>query len=182
MTALDSQDDTRNSSAGSCHSEPVEESLMSDPFWQRQERSTCEALRSFDFAQDGSDRGYDALMFLASRSSCYAVPISYPRAAQKSPSMTHSYYVYILTNRSGTLYVGVTNDLARRLWEHRSGELSGFTSKYRLDRLIHYEVFDWVDEAIAREKQIKGWRRDKKIALIARFNPDWRDLSGTIIE
>jgi putative endonuclease len=96
--------------------------------------------------------------------------------------MTHSYYVYILTNRSGTLYVGVTNDLARRLWEHRSGELSGFTSKYRLDRLIHYEVFDWVDEAIAREKQIKGWRRDKKIALIARFNPDWRDLSGTIIE
>jgi putative endonuclease len=95
--------------------------------------------------------------------------------------MTKTYYVYILTNRTGTLYVGVTNDLARRLWEHRSGLVSGFTEQYKLDRLIYFEVFDQADQAIEREKQIKRWRREKKVSLIANINPDWRDLSGGIV-
>ena len=95
--------------------------------------------------------------------------------------MAKSYCVYILTNRTGTLYVGVTDDLARRLWQHRSGEFPGFTSRYGLDRLIYYESFDWIEEAIAREKQIKRWRRDKKIKLIATMNPEWKDLGKLII-
>jgi putative endonuclease len=95
--------------------------------------------------------------------------------------MTKTYYVYILTNRTGTLYVGVTNDLARRLWEHRSGLVSGFTEQYKLDRLIYFEVFDQADQASEREKQIKRWRREKKVSLIANINPDWRDLSGGIV-
>jgi putative endonuclease len=94
--------------------------------------------------------------------------------------MATSYCVYILTNRTGTLYIGVTNDLARRLWEHRSGLIPGYTSRYKLDRLIYYESFDWVEEALSREKQIKRWRREKKLSLIARVNPAWRDLSSEI--
>ena len=89
----------------------------------------------------------------------------------------HEYYVYIMTNRSGTLYTGVTNDLQRRVWEHGQGMGSEFTTKYRINRLIYYETYTDVRDAIAREKQIKGWRRAKKTALIATMNPEWRDLS-----
>jgi putative endonuclease len=96
--------------------------------------------------------------------------------------MTRSYCVYILTNRTGTLYIGVTNDLSRRLWEHRSGIVPGFTAAYGLDRLIYFESFDRVEEAISREKQIKRWRREKKVDLIATLNPDWKDLSRGIVE
>jgi len=87
------------------------------------------------------------------------------------------YYVYILTNRSRTLYVGMTNDIVRRVQEHKEGRGSKFTSKYRINRLVYYESTNDVLSAIAREKQIKGWLRAKKIALIESLNPDWRDLS-----
>jgi putative endonuclease len=86
------------------------------------------------------------------------------------------YYVYILTNRSKTLYTGVTNNLSRRLFEHRNGS-GEFTSHYKLDTLVYYERFGDVRSAIDREKQIKGLRRIKKIALIVSVNPAWQDLS-----
>jgi len=87
------------------------------------------------------------------------------------------YYVYIMTNRSGTLYVGVTNDLVRRLHEHREGKHPGFTARYKVNELVFYETTANVAAAIAREKEIKGWRRAKKLALIASLNPHWEDLS-----
>ena len=87
------------------------------------------------------------------------------------------YYVYIMTNRSGTLYVGMANDIFRRVQEHKEGRGSRFTSKYRINRLVYYESTNDVWEAIAREKQLKGWLRAKKIALIESLNPEWRDLS-----
>ena len=83
----------------------------------------------------------------------------------------HQYYVYILTNRSGTLYVGVTNDLERRVYEHKNKLVPGFTSKYNVTQLAHFEQTSDVESAIAREKQIKGWRRAKKVALIESSNP-----------
>lgn len=92
-----------------------------------------------------------------------------------------SYYVYILTNRSATLYIGVTSNLLARLYQHRSGETLGFVSTYNLDRLIYYEEYSQVDDALAREKQLKGWRREKKLKLIATMNPDWRDLSQAML-
>ncbi len=91
--------------------------------------------------------------------------------------MPHDYFVYILTNDSGTLYVGMTNNLGRRLWEHRSGTFDGFTKKYRIHRLVYCESTSDVWEAIAREKQIKRWRREKKIALVKTTNPDWLELA-----
>ena len=87
------------------------------------------------------------------------------------------YYVYILTNRSRTLYTGVTRDLERRLYEHRHRLIPGFTTRYNLTRLVHYETTSDVRSAISREKEIKSWRREKKIALIQTSNPTWKDLS-----
>ena len=89
-----------------------------------------------------------------------------------------AYYVYILASRSRTLYTGVTNDLTRRMAEHRDGLVPGFTVKYRIHRLVHVEVIPNIRAAIAREKQVKGWLRSKKIALIERTNPTWEDLSA----
>jgi putative endonuclease len=89
-----------------------------------------------------------------------------------------TYWVYIMTNRSGRLYVGMTNDLARRISEHRQGENPGFASRYKITRLIHAESCNDVLAAIAREKEIKGWRREKKLALITQSNPDWLDLAA----
>ena len=87
------------------------------------------------------------------------------------------YFVYIMTNRSRTLYVGVTNNLFRRVQEHKEGHGSAFTSKYHIEQLVYFESDQDVYAAIAREKQIKGWLRAKKIALIDSQNPTWRDLS-----
>ncbi len=87
------------------------------------------------------------------------------------------YWVYIMTNRSDTLYTGVTNDLYRRVYEHRQKLTRGFTAKYSINTLVYYETTDEVESAIRREKQIKGWTRAKKIALIESANPQWRDLS-----
>ncbi len=89
-----------------------------------------------------------------------------------------TYFVYIMSNRSTTLYTGVTNSLITRVREHKSGSGSAFTSKYKLDRLVYFERFEDVHRAIGREKQIKDWLRIKKIALIVSVNPTWRDLSA----
>ncbi len=88
-----------------------------------------------------------------------------------------TYYVYIMTNKSKTLYTGLTNDLARRVGEHKDKLIPGFTRRYNITRLVYYEEFGDVNIAIAREKQIKGWLRVKKIDLIESQNPKWKDLS-----
>ena len=90
-----------------------------------------------------------------------------------------SYWVYIVASKSGVIYAGMTNDLERRVFEHKTKPIPGFTSKYRCDRLVWYEQFHDVSQAIAMEKRIKGWRRSKKDALIAQKNPGWLDLSIT---
>lgn len=89
-----------------------------------------------------------------------------------------NFYVYILTNRKvGVLYVGFTNDIVRRVYEHKHKIFPGFTSRYNLKRLVYCEHFDDPESAILREKQLKGWLRSKKIALIVGMNPKWKDLS-----
>ncbi len=87
------------------------------------------------------------------------------------------YYVYIMTNKSGTLYIGVTNDLIRRISEHKQRIGGQFTTRYRITRLIYFEETRDIHAALAREKQLKGWTRVKKLALIASDNPQWIDLS-----
>jgi putative endonuclease len=88
------------------------------------------------------------------------------------------YFVYILGSKSGVLYVGVTNDLTRRLFEHKQKLIEGFTNKYNVSRLLYFETFENITDAITREKQIKGWRRSKKAALIESTNPTWLDLGA----
>jgi putative endonuclease len=88
------------------------------------------------------------------------------------------FYVYILASKSRVLYVGVTNDLVRRLFEHEHKLTKGFTTKYNVNRLVYFEFYENIRDAIAREKQIKAWRREKKLALIESMNPQWRDLSA----
>jgi len=89
-----------------------------------------------------------------------------------------AYYVYILTNiKRNVMYIGVTNDLEKRIADHVDGRGGAFTRKYRLNTLVHVEEFQYVDEAIAREKEIKGWRRSKKNTLIEASNPTWADLA-----
>ena len=91
-----------------------------------------------------------------------------------------TYYVYIMTNRSKTLYVGITSALVRRVYEHKQKLLEGFTKKYNITKLVYFENTTDVMVAISREKQIKGWLRRKKIALIESVNPNWKDLSEDI--
>jgi len=93
----------------------------------------------------------------------------------------HLYFVYILTNSSNNvLYVGVTNDLERRCYEHKQKLIKGFTQKYNVDKLVYFEVFDSIELAIFREKQIKGYSRSKKDKLINEFNLEWKELSVKI--
>ena len=96
--------------------------------------------------------------------------------------MSKEYYVYIMTNKSRTLYSGVTNDLMRRVYEHKNKLVKGFTSKYNIQYLVYYESTSSIESAIAREKQIKGWLRSKKIELIDSVNPEWKDLSAEWFE
>ena len=92
--------------------------------------------------------------------------------------MDNQYYVYILTNKNNTvLYTGVTNNLERRLYEHKNKLIDGFTKKYNINKLVLHEITNDINSAIAREKQIKGWLRIKKIKLIEMMNPNWEDLS-----
>jgi putative endonuclease len=94
----------------------------------------------------------------------------------------HQYYVYMLTNFSrSTLYTGITNDLEKRLYQHRTKAFSGFSARYHVDRLVHFECFQYVNDALAREKQIKGWVRARKDALVNEHNPDWKDLSSLVL-
>ena len=97
--------------------------------------------------------------------------------------MPKQFYIYILASkRDGTLYIGVTNDLARRVWEHRTDAANGFTKKYGVHRLVWYEVADTALAAITREKQLKKWNRAWKARLIEEMNPDWKDLYDEIAE
>ena len=92
--------------------------------------------------------------------------------------MGHSYWAYIITNKSrDVLYTGMTNNIERRIAEHRSGETGGFSKKYNLQHLVYYEEFGTPIEAIAREKQLKRWKRDWKCKLVEEENPHWRDLA-----
>jgi putative endonuclease len=88
------------------------------------------------------------------------------------------YFTYIMSNTSMTLYIGFTNNLERRVWEHKNGVGSVFTSSYHFDRLVYFEQTTDVVGAIAREKQLKGWSRERKIELVKRMNPAWIDLSA----
>ncbi|MGZ8379373.1 MAG: GIY-YIG nuclease family protein [Gemmatirosa sp.] len=88
------------------------------------------------------------------------------------------YSIYILASKSRALYTGVTKDLRRHLWQHRTGVFAGHTRKYRLNRLVYFESSESVHAAIAREKQIKAWTRAKRVALIEAANPAWSDLAG----
>ena len=90
----------------------------------------------------------------------------------------HNYYIYILTNwNNKVLYIGMTNDLERRIYEHKNKLVEGFTKKYNLNKLVYYEYTNDVNSAIQREKEIKKWRREKKNNLIGKMNPKWEDLS-----
>jgi len=92
----------------------------------------------------------------------------------------NQYYVYIMTNKSGTLYTGVTNNIKKRIDEHKNKLIEGFSKKYNITMLIYFETFGDINSAIAREKQIKGWLRNKKIDLINSVNPTWADLTNTL--
>jgi putative endonuclease len=87
------------------------------------------------------------------------------------------YWVYIMANENRTIYVGITNNLEKRVYQHKEGSVEGFTSRYKLTKLVYYASTNDVREAIAREKQIKGWTRTKKVTLIEEMNPYWEDLS-----
>ena len=92
--------------------------------------------------------------------------------------LNHQYYVYILSNlKNGTLYIGMTNDLERRMFEHKNKLVVGFSKNYNLDKLVYFEQFQYVNDAIKREKQLKNWNRQWKIDLIEVENNDWNDLS-----
>ena len=92
------------------------------------------------------------------------------------------YYVYILASkRRGTLYIGVTNDLIRRMYEHKNGLIEGFTKKYKVHNLVYYRQCEDIESVIQREKQLKAWHREWKIRLIEETNPTWKDLSTTLL-
>jgi putative endonuclease len=88
------------------------------------------------------------------------------------------YFVYVMVSYTRTTYIGITSDRTRRVWQHKTGAPGGHTSKYKQNRLVYMEEFQWVHGAIGREKQLKGWDRQKKVALIESMNPGWIDLSA----
>lgn len=95
--------------------------------------------------------------------------------------MKTNYYVYIITNKpNGTLYIGVTSNLPKRIWEHKNKLFKGFSKKYNLTKLVWYEVFDSIESAIIKEKQMKEWKREWKINRVLELNPDWQDLYDDI--
>jgi putative endonuclease len=108
--------------------------------------------------------------------------MSFPRTRESSDSMSKQPAVYILASkRNGTLYVGVTSDLKKRVWEHKNDLVEGFTKRYGVHQLVYYELHVEIMSAIRREKQIKKWNRSWKLELIERQNPDWRDLWDGVI-
>jgi putative endonuclease len=108
--------------------------------------------------------------------------MSFPRTRESSDSMSKQPAVYILASkRNGTLYVGVTSDLKKRVWEHKNDLVEGFTKRYGVHQLVYYELHGEIVPAIRREKQIKKWNRSWKLELIERQNPDWGDLWDGVI-
>ena len=102
-------------------------------------------------------------------------PLNRPK--YNMPWGDHNYYVYIMTNqRHSVFYVGVTNSIAGRAWQHKNKAHAGFTKKYKIDKLVYYEYFDDIEAAITREKQLKKYSRQKKIILIEKMNSQWKDL------
>jgi putative endonuclease len=96
--------------------------------------------------------------------------------------MDKKYYVYILaSDRNGTLYIGMTNNLVKRVWQHKNHQVEGFTSKHNVIKLVYYEIAEDATSAIVREKNIKSWKREWKIRIIEEFNNNWEDLYNTII-
>ena len=89
----------------------------------------------------------------------------------------YEYFVYILSSKSRTLYIGVTNNLRHRIQQHKEGKADSFTAKYKIDRLVYFERHAYIDKAIAREKELKGWLRERKVKLIEGVNPTWEDLN-----
>ena len=96
------------------------------------------------------------------------------------PARSESYYVYILASRHRALYVGMTSDLRGRVYQHKTGAIEGFTTRYRINRLVYFETYAEALPAIAREKQLKGWLRKRKVGLIEAENPEWEDLADRI--
>jgi putative endonuclease len=105
----------------------------------------------------------------------HLLPSEVGASTQEIGYLNHG-YLYIMSNNARTLYTGVTNTLERRVYEHKNKLVPGFTARYNIDRLVYYEYFDRITDAIAREKTVKGWSRAKKIALIESVNPGWLDL------
>lgn len=92
------------------------------------------------------------------------------------------YFVYLMASgKNGTLYIGVTNDLVRRVYEHKNAAVEGFTSRYAVDQLVWFETTPSIDAAIHKEKQLKNWKREWKVAMIEKFNPEWRDLYAALL-
>jgi putative endonuclease len=108
------------------------------------------------------------------------LPPSFSQITLPTMPPDHEYYVYILASRSRTLYIGVTNNLRRRLHEHREGTADNFTAKYKIHRLVYFERFQYINNAIAREKYLKHFTREEKIALIEANNPTWEDLAAEL--
>jgi putative endonuclease len=96
--------------------------------------------------------------------------------------MDHHYYVYITASISEVIYTGVTKDLIKRIQQHKEKTFDGFTKKYHVDRLVYYEHYEYVNDAIHREKELKSWHRERKIALIESMNPEWKDLYDDLIK
>ncbi len=95
--------------------------------------------------------------------------------------MNKNYYVYIVSSfKNRVLYIGITSDLKKRIWEHKQKMVRGFTQKYNVDRLVYYEVYDDPQTAIQREKNMKDWKRDWKVKRIENLNPEWNDLYGSL--
>jgi putative endonuclease len=93
------------------------------------------------------------------------------------------YCIYILaSNPNGTLYIGITGDLVERIRQHKEAEVEGFTKKYKVNKLVYYEIYEYPNEAIFREKQLKEWKRQWKLELIEKENPDWRDLYADLVD
>jgi putative endonuclease len=105
-----------------------------------------------------------------------SVKICHPERSEGSAFRMRCFYVYIMASKSRVLYTGITNDIRRRTGEHKDDLIEGFTSDYKVHRLVYFETFKYVGNAIAREKRIKGWLRKRKIALVESVNPTWQDL------
>jgi putative endonuclease len=109
------------------------------------------------------------------KATCHSEPVF--AGEESALDMERRYYMYLMASLSRRLYVGVTNNLVRRTHEHKEARIPGFTARYRFHRLVYFESFQYVRSAIAREKQVKAWRRSRKVSLIEDQNPTWADLS-----